>query len=56
MYGKTITFVNFYHLLYIGHNSVQCGQNSDFKIKSDTNKKNSYDRRVYESVDDRSLS
>ena len=34
---------------------VQFGQNFDFKIRRDNGKK-IYERRVYESVDDRSLS
>ena len=53
-------------LLHTGHYSVRMGKISksgstnipaipDFKIRRD-NKKNFYERRVYESVDDRSLS
>ena len=35
---------------------VQFGQNFDFKIRREHEKKKSHERRAYESVDDRSLS
>ena len=42
-------------LLHTGHYCVRMTQNFDFKIRRD-HQKNSYERRVYESVDDSSIS
>ena len=42
-------------LLHIGHYSVRMAKNFNFKMRRD-NKKISYERRVYESVFDNSLS
>ena len=39
----------------LGEQLIQFGQNFDFKIRRDY-EKISYERRAYESVDDRSLS
>ena len=45
-----------FNSIWLLNELVQLGQNFDFRNKEGMKEKNSYKRRIYDSVDDRSLS